>query len=52
MLDKAILEHKKSYLVSLKKIFFRFLEKIVLQLKNHKKLKFENRPNMTFYGIK
>jgi hypothetical protein len=53
MPDKVILDHKKSYLVSLKiLIFFNFKQKLAISEKITKKENFQNRPNMTFYGIK
>jgi hypothetical protein len=60
MLDKVILDHKKSYLVSFEDFnFFLFLAKIDHVKKITKKQNFQNRPfdflwnsNMTFYDLK
>jgi len=52
MPDKVILYHKKSYLVSFENFyFFQFLAKIGLKIKITKNENFQNRPNMTFYGL-
>jgi len=53
MSDKVILDHTMSYLVYFENFNFftysQFLQKIA---KNHKNENFQNRPNMTFYGLK
>jgi len=56
MSDRVILDHKKSYLVYLKififVIFSDFQQKFAKSEKITKNKNFQNRPNMTFYGLK
>jgi hypothetical protein len=51
MSDKVILDRKKSYWYILGD-FFTYGQILLKIAKNHKKLKFSKRPNMTFYALK
>ena len=52
MPDKVISDHKESYLVSFENFHFFRLAKMAISEKITKKESFQNRPNMTIYGLK